>query len=150
MLELRNIDVKIEDEDAALILLVSLPLSYDNFVQSFIVGKDSNTLEEVRSSLHTRELGLKAADSSSTDNPGAGLIASGSKGQGRKSSIRTSSFPRVLNPMTSLTIAKEKRMSQEQNKEEKQESSAAVAQGDPNSEEDLALAVNEQSHRRNS
>lgn len=47
LLELRNIDVKIEDEDAALILLVSLPLSYDNFVQSFIGGKDTISLEEV-------------------------------------------------------------------------------------------------------
>ena len=40
LLELCNIDVKVEDEDAALILLVSLPLSDENFVQSFIVGKD--------------------------------------------------------------------------------------------------------------
>ena len=47
LLELRNIDVKIEDKDAALILLVSLPLSYDNFVQSFIGGKDTISLEEV-------------------------------------------------------------------------------------------------------
>ena len=54
LLELRNIDVKVEDEDAALVLLVSLPLSYENFVQSFIVGKDTISLEEVRSSLHSR------------------------------------------------------------------------------------------------
>ena len=40
LLELRNIDVKVEGEDAAVILLVSLPLSYENFVQSFIVEKD--------------------------------------------------------------------------------------------------------------
>ncbi|KAJ4711603.1 Retrovirus-related Pol polyprotein from transposon TNT 1-94 [Melia azedarach] len=67
LLELRNIDVKVEDEDAALILLVSLPLSYENFVQSFIVGKDTVSLEEVRSSLHTRELRHKATG---TDNKG--------------------------------------------------------------------------------
>ena len=40
LLDLRNIEVKIEDEDAALILLVSLPPSYENFVQSF-VGNDT-------------------------------------------------------------------------------------------------------------
>jgi len=48
LLDLRNIVVKIEDEDAALILLVSLPPSYENFVQSFTVGKDTVSLEEVR------------------------------------------------------------------------------------------------------
>ena len=61
LLDLRNIEVKIEDEDAALILLVSLPPSYENFMQSFIVGKDIVSLEEVRSSLHSRELRHKAS-----------------------------------------------------------------------------------------
>ncbi|KAJ4715305.1 Retrovirus-related Pol polyprotein from transposon TNT 1-94 [Melia azedarach] len=81
LLELRNIDVKVEDEDAALILLVSLPLSYENFVQSFIVGKDTVSLEEVRSSLHTRELRHKATGTGA-DNQAAGLVASGSYGYG--------------------------------------------------------------------
>jgi len=52
LLELRNIDFKVEDEDAALLLLVPLPLSYENFVESFIVNKVTVTLEEVRSTLH--------------------------------------------------------------------------------------------------
>ncbi|KAJ4715159.1 Retrovirus-related Pol polyprotein from transposon TNT 1-94 [Melia azedarach] len=81
LLELRNIDVKVEDEDATLILLVSLPLSYENFVQSFIVGKDTVSLEEVRSSLHTRELRHKATGTGA-DNQAAGLVASGSYGHG--------------------------------------------------------------------
>ncbi|CAE6218056.1 unnamed protein product [Arabidopsis arenosa] len=61
LLELRNIDVKVEDEDAALLLLVSLPLSYENFVESFIVNKVTVTLEEVRSALHSRVLRHQAA-----------------------------------------------------------------------------------------
>nr|GEU44002.1 integrase, catalytic region, zinc finger, CCHC-type, peptidase aspartic, catalytic [Tanacetum cinerariifolium] len=48
--------VKIEDEDAALALFVPLPLSFESFVSSFVVGKDTITLEDVRSSLHSREL----------------------------------------------------------------------------------------------
>lgn len=72
---------KVEDEDAALILLVSLPSSYDNFVQSFIVGKDTVSLEEVRPSLHSKELRHKAAGTG-TDSRAVGLMASGGKGQG--------------------------------------------------------------------
>ena len=60
LLDLRNLDVKIHDEDAALILLISLRSSYENFVEPFVVGKDSQTLEEVNAALHTRELHQKA------------------------------------------------------------------------------------------
>jgi hypothetical protein len=45
LLDLRNIDIKIDDEDVALILLVSLPLSYEKFRESFISGKDLLSLE---------------------------------------------------------------------------------------------------------
>ncbi|CAL1359620.1 unnamed protein product [Linum trigynum] len=55
LLDLRNIDVKVDDEDGALILLVSLLSSYENFVDSFIAGKDSLSLEDVRSAPHERD-----------------------------------------------------------------------------------------------
>nr|GEU88992.1 ribonuclease H-like domain-containing protein [Tanacetum cinerariifolium] len=48
--------VKIEEEDAALALFVSFPPSFENFDSSFVVGKDTITLEDIRSSLHSREL----------------------------------------------------------------------------------------------
>jgi hypothetical protein len=83
LLELRNIDEEVEDEDAALILLVSLPLSYENFVQSFIVGKDTVSLEEVRSSLHARELHHKETGTI-IENRASGLMASGGKSGGKK------------------------------------------------------------------
>ena len=54
LLELRNIDVKVEDVDV--LLLVSLPLSYKNSVESFIMDKVTATLEEVRYALHRRML----------------------------------------------------------------------------------------------
>ena len=54
LLELRNIDVKVEDVDV--LLLVSLPLSYKNSVESFIMDKVTVTLEEVRYALHRRML----------------------------------------------------------------------------------------------
>ncbi|GKG35346.1 hypothetical protein Tco_0440500, partial [Tanacetum coccineum] len=38
----------IQDEDAALILLVSLPPSYENFVNSFVVGKEAKEKEDIK------------------------------------------------------------------------------------------------------
>ncbi|GJR51302.1 hypothetical protein Tco_1401823 [Tanacetum coccineum] len=63
LMDLKNVEVKIEDEDAALVLLVSLPPSFISFVSSFVVGKDTITLEDVRSSLHSRELRQQASGS---------------------------------------------------------------------------------------
>ncbi|KAJ1412176.1 gag-polypeptide of LTR copia-type, partial [Sesbania bispinosa] len=62
LMELREIDVKMEDEDAAMILLSSLPPSYENFMNSLSVGKDCITLQEVMSSLYSRELRHKATE----------------------------------------------------------------------------------------
>nr|GEU89226.1 retrovirus-related Pol polyprotein from transposon TNT 1-94 [Tanacetum cinerariifolium] len=45
-MDLKNVGVKIEDEDAALVLLVSLPPLFESFVSSFVVGKDTITLED--------------------------------------------------------------------------------------------------------
>ena len=53
LMELRDIDVKMEDEDLEIILLAFFPPFYENFVSSFNVGKDSITLEEVKSSLYS-------------------------------------------------------------------------------------------------
>nr|GEV55290.1 retrovirus-related Pol polyprotein from transposon TNT 1-94 [Tanacetum cinerariifolium] len=61
---LKNVEVKIDDEDAAFILLVSLPLSFEKFMNSFVVVKDTITLEDVRSSLHSRELRHQASRTS--------------------------------------------------------------------------------------
>jgi transposase InsO family protein len=154
LLELRNIDVKVEDEDAALILLVSLPLSYENFVQSFIVGKDTVSLEEVRSSLHTRELRHKATGAG-TDNQAAGLIASGSKGHGQPGKKKFKK-PGFKGPKANdvCNYCKEKgHWKNECPKKRKQQleqkpgsGSAAVAIDGTNSEEDIALVADEHTH----
>ncbi|GJZ41047.1 retrovirus-related pol polyprotein from transposon TNT 1-94 [Tanacetum coccineum] len=54
--DLANIDVDIDDEDLALMLLTSLPSSYDNFVETLLYGRESLTLEDVLSSLNSWEL----------------------------------------------------------------------------------------------
>ncbi|KAJ4703588.1 Retrovirus-related Pol polyprotein from transposon TNT 1-94 [Melia azedarach] len=146
LLELRNIDVKVEDEDAALILLVSLPLSYENFVQSFIVGKDTVSLEEVRSSLHTRELRHKATGTGA-DNQAVGLVASGSYGHGnsgkKKFKKPVSKGPK---PNDVCNYCKEKGhwksdCPKKKRQQDKPTGTAAVA--DTNSEEDIALVADE-------
>ncbi|CAL1390087.1 unnamed protein product [Linum trigynum] len=80
LLDLRNIDVQVDDEDAALILLVSLPSSYENFVDSFIAGKESVSLEDVRYALHTIEIRHKASRSGTGDEA-SGLAVTGGKGK---------------------------------------------------------------------
>ncbi|GKC13017.1 hypothetical protein Tco_1009799 [Tanacetum coccineum] len=42
--DLANIDVDIDDEDQTLMLLTSLPSSYDNFVKTLLYGRESLTL----------------------------------------------------------------------------------------------------------
>ena len=50
-MQLANFDVKLEEEDKALLLLASLPASYDHLVTTLIYGKITLVLEEVTSAL---------------------------------------------------------------------------------------------------
>ncbi|GKB82922.1 zinc finger, CCHC-type containing protein [Tanacetum coccineum] len=56
ILDLANIDTEMEDEDQALMLLTSLPLSYENFVDTLLYGRESLTMEDVLATLNLREL----------------------------------------------------------------------------------------------
>ncbi|GJZ82865.1 zinc finger, CCHC-type containing protein [Tanacetum coccineum] len=54
--DLAAIDTVISDEDQALLLLTSLPSSYDNFVETLLYGRDTLKLEDVLATLNSREL----------------------------------------------------------------------------------------------
>ena len=71
-LDLENIDVKYDDEDKALVLLYSLPKSYDNFVDILQLGRDKLSLEDVIGALNSKELRIKMDCKS---NSGEALIA---------------------------------------------------------------------------
>ena len=54
--ELLTVDIKIDKEDKALILLSSLPESYDHIVTTILYGKETIILEEVTSTLLSNEI----------------------------------------------------------------------------------------------
>ncbi|GJT70108.1 hypothetical protein Tco_1029394 [Tanacetum coccineum] len=54
ILDLANSDIKIEDEDQALMLLTSLSASYENFVETLLYGRESLTMEDVLATLNSR------------------------------------------------------------------------------------------------
>ncbi|GJY04181.1 hypothetical protein Tco_0370121 [Tanacetum coccineum] len=54
--DLTTINSVISDEDQALLLLTSLPSSYDNFVDTLLYGRDTLKLEDVLATLNSREL----------------------------------------------------------------------------------------------
>ena len=54
--DLKDIDVKVDEEDQALMLLLSLPKSYENLVQTLMLVGDTLTMDETRTSLLADDL----------------------------------------------------------------------------------------------
>ncbi|KAG8485692.1 hypothetical protein CXB51_019003 [Gossypium anomalum] len=55
MNESENVEVHIDDEDQAMLLLCSLPLSYKSFRETLIYGRDKLSFEDVKGHLLSRE-----------------------------------------------------------------------------------------------
>ncbi|KAL6199900.1 hypothetical protein ACLB2K_029682 [Fragaria x ananassa] len=92
IVQLANVDVKIEEEDQALLLLTSLPDSYENIITTILYGKDTLKMEEVESTLLSHEKRRKVDDSQNPvfvahgQNQRGRLIARGSSGHSRSKS----------------------------------------------------------------
>ncbi|GJU84587.1 hypothetical protein Tco_1292133 [Tanacetum coccineum] len=56
ILDLANIEVKFEDEYLALLLLTSLPASYEHFVDTLLYGREALTLEDVMAILNSKDV----------------------------------------------------------------------------------------------
>ena len=56
ILDLENVNVMLEDEDRALILLSSLPDSYEHFVDTLLYGRQTLTLKDVKNALESKDL----------------------------------------------------------------------------------------------
>ena len=78
--DLENIDVKLEDEDKAIILLNALPRSFEHLKDAMLYGRETSiTLEEVQSALKCKE--LQKEGSKATDSVAESLDIKGTKGK---------------------------------------------------------------------
>ena len=92
--DLNRVYVKFEDEDMALILLNSLPESYEKPVTTLMWGKETLEFEEITGALLSFNQRKKASDGSSQ---GEELVAKGNQERGRNNSwsesVRHEKFP---------------------------------------------------------
>src|SRR4051812_45355598 len=101
-MDLGNIDIKIESEGQALIVLSSLPASYESFVdtlpncayESFVdtllYGKDTLSLDDVSSALKSKELKKSYPDGRDVSES-QGLVAWGGSQKDKRSKDRSKS-----------------------------------------------------------
>src|SRR4051812_30288510 len=66
ILDLDNINVKIHDEDQAILLLCTLPRSHAHFKETLLYGRESLTFEEVQSALYSKDLNKRNEHKHST------------------------------------------------------------------------------------
>ncbi|KAE8683204.1 hypothetical protein F3Y22_tig00111213pilonHSYRG00462 [Hibiscus syriacus] len=79
--DLARLDVKIEDEDRAMILLCSLPPSYEHMVTTLTYGKETINVEEITAALLAHNQRKKnAGENSQADS----LYVKGNRDRGRK------------------------------------------------------------------
>ncbi|PKI54970.1 hypothetical protein CRG98_024642 [Punica granatum] len=75
VMDLANADVKIEEEDHALLLLCFPMEAYESFVNIILYGSTSITLEDVKVALNSKELQKKVIEYHGSN--GQGLISRG-------------------------------------------------------------------------
>ena len=77
--QLGRVDVKIEEEDQVLLLLTSLPDSFENMVTTVLYGKDTLQIGEIESALLSYEKTRRKIE----DNSGSALLTYDQNRRGR-------------------------------------------------------------------
>jgi len=60
-MNLKNIDVRIDEKDQTLILLCSSHPSYESFVNSMVYGRETLSFEDVKLTIYFKELRQKVS-----------------------------------------------------------------------------------------
>ncbi|KAG8367168.1 hypothetical protein BUALT_Bualt16G0044500 [Buddleja alternifolia] len=89
-----NIDVTIEDEDQALLLLSSLPKSYMNFKETLFYGRETLSLDEVQAALNSRELNQRNEEKGQTQAEGLNVRGRSEKRDSKKKEKKSRSKSR--------------------------------------------------------
>lgn len=84
IMDLKTMEVKVDDEDQALILLCSLSRSHGHFVDTMLYGRDTLCMEDVKASLNSRELKNKVFGNSDDTKSEAFVV----HGRGKESGSR--------------------------------------------------------------
>ena len=94
ILDMRNIDVKIYDENRAIILLCSLPNSYEHFIDTMMYNWETLIMEKDKTALNSKEL-KKRVYENRNKNSKERLVARGKSDKwvssGRGSKVRSRS-----------------------------------------------------------
>ncbi|KAK9080130.1 hypothetical protein SSX86_001805 [Deinandra increscens subsp. villosa] len=107
VLDLENIEIKVDDEDQAILLLSAFPQSYENFVDTLMYGRETLSMEEVLAALKSRE--LKKRTEEVKDEGSEGLFVRGrSEKKGFKSKGNFSSRSKNHKPLKCFVCGSEK------------------------------------------
>ena len=87
--DLLSVGENVEEKTRVLVLLVSLPPSYESLVTAFLVGKSTIKMDEVTVAILQNEVLKRENTASSSGGGSSALVASGRAGGGRRRDRRT-------------------------------------------------------------